>query len=134
MLAITRGFAVASGLIAYLESELDRRGWNHARLADESGISPGSISKLFRKRSTRPDLDTLDKLARALDQPLAKLVAAEGYDPGVYDGHSQAEQVALLLESVPPLAELHDVVVELPPADLQAVLAYAQGRRRRQKS
>lgn len=133
MLAITRGFLVGSGLIVYLESELDRRGWNQARLAEESGMSPGAISKLFNKRSTRPDLDTLDKLARALGQPLAKLVAAEGYDPGLYDGHPQAEQVALLLESVPPLAALHDVVVELPPDDLQAVLAFAQGRRR-QKS
>lgn len=131
MLAITRGIVMGSGLIIYLESALDRRGWNHARLAEESDISPGAISKLFRKRSTRPDLDTLSKLARALDEPLAKLVAAEGYDPGLYDGHPQAEQVALLLESVPPLAELHETVVELSPEDLQAVLAYAQGRHRR---
>ena len=130
MLELTRGYRMSSGLIIYLEGELDRLGWTQARLAEEADITPGAISKLFRKRSTRPDLETLSKLARAIKQPLTKLVAAEGYDPGAYQGHPQAEQVALLLETVPALRELHETVVELPPEDLQAVLSYALGRKR----
>lgn len=131
MLAITRGYGVGSGLIMFLQSELERLDWNQQRLAEESTISPGAISKLFTKPSTVPTLTTLKKLSHALKQPLIKLVAVAGFDPGEYAGHPQAEQVALLLEAVPDLAELHDTVVELPPDDLLAVLGYAQGRKRK---
>lgn len=121
---------MGSGLSLFLLAEIERREWTQARLAEEAGITPGALSKLIRNPDQDPDLETLDKLALGLKIPLVKLITAAGYNPGDYRPYPQTEQIAMLLEEVPALRDLHEAVVSLPPDDLQAVLAYALGRRR----
>jgi len=122
---------VASGLSLFIMAELERRGWSQSRLAANMGRSEGAVSKLIRNPHTKPDLDTLDRLAQAFDMPLIELVRIAGYSPGAFAAYPQAEQIAMLVEEVPDLRDLHEAVVEMSPEDLQAVLAFALGRRRR---
>jgi transcriptional regulator with XRE-family HTH domain len=44
----------------------ERRMWTQARLADEAGVSPTTVSGIESGRISRPHFGTLRKLARAL--------------------------------------------------------------------
>jgi transcriptional regulator with XRE-family HTH domain len=60
-----------------------RRMWTQARLADEAGVSPTTVSGIESGRISRPHFGTLRKLARALEvepEELVSLPGSEGSD------------------------------------------------------
>ena len=50
-----------------LATKLEQKGWSQHRLAAESGIGQPQISRILRRVSRSPDLETLRALARALN-------------------------------------------------------------------
>ncbi|MCA1688610.1 MAG: helix-turn-helix domain-containing protein, partial [Actinobacteria bacterium] len=56
----------------------ERRMWTQARLADEAGVSPTTVSGIERGRISRPHFGTLRKLARALGVEPEELVSVPG--------------------------------------------------------
>ncbi len=56
----------------------ERRMWTQARLAEEAGVSPTTVSGIESGRILRPHFGTLRKLARALGVEPEELVAAPG--------------------------------------------------------
>ena len=50
----------------WLQDQLNQRGWTQARLAAESHVSAGAISKTLKRRSARPEPETLRDIAKAL--------------------------------------------------------------------
>ena len=56
----------------------ERRMWTQARLADEAGVSPTTVSGIESGRISRPHFGTLRKLARALEVEPEELVSAPG--------------------------------------------------------
>lgn len=56
----------------------ERRMWTQARLAEEAGISPTTVSGLESGRILRPHFGTLRKLARALGVEPEELISAPG--------------------------------------------------------
>lgn len=68
---------------AMLVKELESRNWTLRELGRTAGVTQATISKLINTPGRRPDLDTLNSLAVALDIPLYKMVEACGYDAGV---------------------------------------------------
>ncbi|MEI8057021.1 MAG: XRE family transcriptional regulator [Actinomycetes bacterium] len=61
--------AVERVLATQLRELRTRRGWSLARLADETGMSKGMLSKIENGQTT-PSLSTLVRLATALDAPI----------------------------------------------------------------
>jgi transcriptional regulator with XRE-family HTH domain len=61
--------AVERVLAARLRELRGRRGWSLTRLAEETGLSKGMLSKI-ENAQTAPSLGTLARLATALDAPL----------------------------------------------------------------
>ncbi len=60
----------------------ERRMWTQARLADEAGVSPTTVSGIESGRISRPHFGTLRKLARALEVEPEELVAPPGSEEG----------------------------------------------------
>ncbi len=56
----------------------ERRMWTQARLAEEAGISPTTVSGIESGRISRPHFGTLRKLARALGVEPEELLSAPG--------------------------------------------------------
>ena len=56
----------------------ERRMWTQARLADEAGVSPTTVSGIERGRISRPHFGTLRKLALALEVEPEELVSPAG--------------------------------------------------------
>ena len=56
----------------------ERRMWTQARLAEEAGVSPTTVSGIESGRISRPHFGTLRKLARALEVEPEELVSPAG--------------------------------------------------------
>jgi transcriptional regulator with XRE-family HTH domain len=59
----------------------ERRMWTQARLAEEAGVSPTTVSGIESGRISRPQFGTLRKLAGALGVEPRELVSVEGVAP-----------------------------------------------------
>ena len=62
-----------------LQKELARLGWSQGELARATGLMPSTISKIVRG-ITRPEVDTLQRIAKALGIDINKLVEALNAD------------------------------------------------------
>src|SRR5918911_5704127 len=58
----------------------ERRMWTQARLADEAGVSPTTVSGIESGRISRPHFGTLRKLAGALEVEPEELISLSGSD------------------------------------------------------
>ena len=56
-----------------------QKGWSQERLAQEAGISYNTLIKLERNGIKNPKIETVIKLADALNVSLDKLVGREGF-------------------------------------------------------
>lgn len=56
-----------------MREERQKRGWGQLRLAEESGVSRGTIADLERGKVQSPDKSTVERVARALDTTVADL-------------------------------------------------------------
>jgi transcriptional regulator with XRE-family HTH domain len=60
----------------------ERRMWTQARLAEEAGVSPTTVSGIESGRISRPHFGTLRKLARALGVEPEELVSPSSFAEG----------------------------------------------------
>ena len=129
------GVTMSSALALWLRAEISRRGWTDSELSDRAGFSSRStLSRILNKPEQVPKLETLAALAKALDEPLNKLITLCGFHlVGTDDEVDQAKQVALLLETMPELAGLFDTLLTLRPDDIRAIRAYVDGISSQQK-
>lgn len=70
----------------WLNEKIDGQKWNQARLARASGVSKQSINGFLAlaqgretRRTSHPDISTVDAIAHALGVPLAEARQAAGY-------------------------------------------------------
>ena len=75
----------------------ERRMWTQARLADEAGVSPTTVSAIESGRISRPHFGTLRKLARALEVEPDELISSSG-TPGSEGLVEQERPAPLSLE------------------------------------
>jgi transcriptional regulator with XRE-family HTH domain len=86
--------------VEVIESQLKNRGWKPADLARRSGKNPSVISKLLN-RVGRPDVETLQAVALALDLPEEELLRAAGQmkaKPSIDERRARLTHKASLLE------------------------------------
>lgn len=60
-----------------IREERKRRGWSQLRLARAADVPQPTISRLERRSVTRLDVRLLERIATALDVPLARLMKVE---------------------------------------------------------
>ena len=68
---------MSSGNLRNLKKLRNKKGWSQEKLAREAGISYNTLIKIERGGIKNPRLETLIKLARALDVSLDKLVGSQ---------------------------------------------------------
>lgn len=62
----------------FLRSNLNRKGWDQARLADEAGYHKSNVTGWLSGKTGSPSIDTVKKTAVAFGVPIAEaLIAAE---------------------------------------------------------
>jgi transcriptional regulator with XRE-family HTH domain len=90
-------------LRTWLSKELEKRRWSHGELARLSGISRPLISQVLAGDVT-PSADFCIKVAQALNEAPEKVLRLTGILPS----HPTSDDDSIL-------AELHDLVENLPP-------------------
>jgi transcriptional regulator with XRE-family HTH domain len=65
---------MSSGYLKNLKKLRKRKGWSQEKLAREAGISYQTLIKIEQGRIKNPKLETLIKLAKALNVSLDKLI------------------------------------------------------------
>jgi len=68
-------------LAARIRTECNRRGWSLGELAKRAGISRTTLHHLERSRIERPHIETVRKIAVALELPVAVLLGDESAAP-----------------------------------------------------
>ena len=97
----------------WLQQELNRLEWTHAKLATKAGVSRSLVTRVLLGNAD-PSADFCVKIAKTLDQPTERVLRlAEILPPG-------------LPEDNPDLQELLTIFQTLPPAQQKQVLEYVQ--------
>ncbi len=102
---------VREALALRVRAVRQQRGWSQERLGEKAGLSGKFLGEVERAKKSI-SLDSLERLARALDVPLAELVAGLGVRHPV---RSEAEQVYAMVRRLPPakLRKVRRVVLAL---------------------
>ena len=113
---------------AAIRARLDVRGWNQAKLAEESGLSEVAISKIVTGVTADPQLDTITRIAHALGETVGALLGEKGFDLDAGEQQRLRELVDWantklgavprpLVDSAPNAVELHVISDRRPSAD-----------------
>ena len=114
----------------YLTTAMRQRGWNAVMLAERAGIAASTFSDV--QRHQRPRVDTLEKIAQALDEPLWVLIEASGYRlDAPHLSRADVEQLARSLQSYPWMADRLDQLMGLSAEEFRDALDYVTFRRQR---
>mgnify|MGYP002392128653 CR=1 FL=1 len=95
--------------VCWLQAEMDKRGWNQADLARESGLSRGAVGNVLRQERD-PGKDFLIGIAYALKLPPETVFRIAGVLPEVSDETEQSEQLLHLYRLLPE--ELQNQLLE----------------------
>jgi transcriptional regulator with XRE-family HTH domain len=111
------------GIPFQIRSLMTQRGWTQDQLAEKTGMRQPSISGLMRPGKTKPNIETLRRIAEAFDCGLAVRFVSFGdlvdwsdsFEPDSFSVKGFEEEMADLLEKehrtsplMSPLAGLHD--------------------------
>lgn len=115
-----------SYLVALLKHEIHSRGMSQNELADRAGIASSTLTHIFQRPERVPDLTTLQRLSRALDIPLRRLIEACGFTVEQL-APDQDGQIRAIVAALPQLQPYMAQLAQLSPEDLLLVGAYIQG-------
>jgi transcriptional regulator with XRE-family HTH domain len=99
-----------SRLGGFILTWLRQKGWSPADLAKQANIPAQSLSHVITGYSRKPELETLNAIAEAMDEPLSKLLEFRGIklQPAAPDG----QELAYLLELDPGFkSDLEDLAL-----------------------
>jgi transcriptional regulator with XRE-family HTH domain len=89
----------------WLQNQLYVRNMTQAQLAREARVSRGAIGKLLKHQSTRPDPETLQKIARAFQMAPETLFRMVGWLPERTDV-PELDELVLVASKMPPPARV----------------------------
>ena len=125
---------MTTGLIYFIKSEMDARGWNQTKLSEISGIPDSTISKILKNPNQIPKLENLAALAHAFEIPLARIIAACGFDVTSAETED-GQRLQTIVSAIPDFQRLVEEMMKFSPLDQADVLAYIEMRRQhRQKN
>lgn len=127
--------AVQSKLGRYLQTEFKRRGWSQRQAELKTGMSRTALNNLINDPDAMPQLETIGKIAAALEVPPWFIAEKAGLDLKISDTPEQrAQRLIDLVKIRPALAPLVDQLVGLDPEDLEMAVAYIEFLSRRRGS
>jgi transcriptional regulator with XRE-family HTH domain len=93
----------------------------------KTGVSRGSLENLAKSTNKDyPTLETLDKLATYWRLPLWRVVEMAGINLGLAGDYTIAQQISSLVDRLPAIGPLVQLLLCLQPADLRGVVAYLE--------
>jgi transcriptional regulator with XRE-family HTH domain len=93
----------------------------------KTGVSRGSLENLAKSTNKDyPTLETLDKLATYWRLPLWRVVEMAGINLGLAGDYTIAQQISSLVDRLPAIGPLVQLLLRLQPADLRGVVAYLE--------
>lgn len=85
-----------------------RRGWSQAELADKAGVSTGTVGALEAKNELPKTLDTLKRIADALDVTVDYILTETGAIPP----QEENAEVSRMADDIKKLSDPHKKAVE----------------------
>jgi transcriptional regulator with XRE-family HTH domain len=130
---MSKGDRGSTALADFVRQRIETKGWSIRQTAVKAGISPLALGNLLRGLVV-PRVETLQKLAPALNVEAPELLRLAGYLPKglVRDSEAAIVQVAERLSQLPPPIKAEairftngiiDVLEQLPPGASTVVLA-----------
>lgn len=111
----------------YIASKLDEHNWTIQELVERTGMPRSTIANLMHTQRV-PMLETISKLAQALDVPTAEIIEACGFSiRPEKTSQAEAERIGRVVHSIPSLRELFLVLSGAKPDQIEQVLAYVEG-------
>jgi transcriptional regulator with XRE-family HTH domain len=97
-------------------------------LEEKTKVSRGSLENIIGQQNTEfPKLETLDKIAKAYQLPLWRVIEMAGIElglPGTPD--DLARQLTSLGNRIPEIQPIVGYLLKLHPDDVRAVVAYLE--------
>jgi transcriptional regulator with XRE-family HTH domain len=119
-------------LVQFLRKEVDRTSLRDVE--EKTKVSRGSLERLLNKPKALPSLRTLQKLARAYDLPMWRIVEMTGYDLNLPQTSTErARRLVDLADRLPQYEKVIDRLFEMDEEKADMFLLYFEiiDRRRR---
>lgn len=117
---------VMSDLADFLAGKLKESSYRD--LEEKTKVSRGSLENIIGQQNTEfPKLETLDKIAKAYQLPLWRVIEMAGIElglPGTPD--DLARQLTSLGNRIPEIQPIVGYLLKLHPDDVRAVVAYLE--------
>jgi transcriptional regulator with XRE-family HTH domain len=122
-------------LAELLTREMEKRNWSLRDAEAHTGVSRNALDNILKKAGVIPTVETLHRLGVAFGLPLWRMTELAGFASGVvpneHTPNGRIARVVALSRAMPQLSELLDRVLELPPGEMEGVLAYLEALERR---
>lgn len=125
----TDGASAVRRLAEWLQNEINGKGWSRQEAARETGVSYTALTSIITGETNVPTLVNLDKLARAFDTPLVRLVELCDYDLGFSAPNDRDRYLSQLIARQPEYREAVEGLLKLSPADFEAAVKHIEALR-----
>lgn len=75
---MTESMPMSAELSSYLKRRLHEEGWSRQRAADECGLSKTTITNLINEPDIKPDIKTIEALAKGFKESVTRLIEFAG--------------------------------------------------------
>ncbi|NJL32526.1 MAG: XRE family transcriptional regulator [Chloroflexaceae bacterium] len=121
-------------LADFIQQEMQQRGWSHRDAVREIEMSSGALTKILKRETKQPELDTLEHIAQALQAPLWRVIEMAGFDLQLpATPSSLSRRLQSLLEREPAYQHLAEHLLNLHPDDLNGILTYLEAQELQRK-
>lgn len=102
------------------------KNFTNAKISELTGIKLSTVEKIFSGTNKNPTLDTLKKIAKALDCSIDDFINYEEEPTSPYYLDRKTGELAQEIHDNPDLRILLDASRDLSPEDLKTVITVAQ--------
>jgi transcriptional regulator with XRE-family HTH domain len=87
--------------VTWLDTELDKRGWNRSELARRAGFTPGALTHIYSGKR-KPGINLCNAIAKAMNIQPEEVQRAAGLLPPSSNRNAHLEKMLYKIELLPP--------------------------------
>jgi transcriptional regulator with XRE-family HTH domain len=116
-------------LAGWLQGKMAEKGWSRRETVRRTDVAYSALTPILNGETKVPELATLDKLARAFDTPLVRLVELCDYNLGFDIPSDRDRYVSQLIARQPQYRDVIEDLLALEPDDFEAAAKHIEALR-----